>query len=80
MSKAAIEPVWYLPEIARRFGCTETVLRQSIFRMTNGMYPEVSKHLAVYRVCDIQLVGFLSPTLVSQILPVLFIPAVDYSS
>lgn len=28
VSKAAIEPVWYLPEIARRFGCTETVLRQ----------------------------------------------------
>jgi hypothetical protein len=42
VSKAAIEPVWYLPEIARRFGCTETTLRQSIFRMTNGMYPEVS--------------------------------------
>jgi GTP cyclohydrolase II len=41
VSKAAIEPVWYLPEIARRFGCTETVLRQSIFRMTNGMYPEL---------------------------------------
>lgn len=40
--KAAIEPVWYLPEIARRFGCTENVLRQSIFQMTNGMYPEVS--------------------------------------
>ena len=41
VSKAAIEPVWYLPEISRRFGCTETVLRQSIFRMTNGMYPEL---------------------------------------
>ena len=75
VSKAAIEPVWYLPEIARRFGCTETMLRQvrialllhcyflfvqyclahhnytyhlllfsynqSIFRMTNGMYPEL---------------------------------------
>jgi GTP cyclohydrolase II len=40
-SKAAIEPVWYLPEVARRFGCTEAVLRQSIFRMTNGMYPEL---------------------------------------
>jgi len=40
-SKAAIEPVWYLPEIARRFGCTEAVLRQSVFRMTNGMYPEL---------------------------------------
>ena len=41
VAKAAIEPVWYLPEIARRFGCTEAVLRQSIFRMTNGMYPEL---------------------------------------
>ena len=41
VSKVAIEPVWYLPEIARRFGCTESVLRQSIFRMTNGMYPEL---------------------------------------
>lgn len=39
--KAAIEPVWYLPEIARRFACTEAYLRQSIFRMTNGMYPEL---------------------------------------
>ena len=41
VTKAAIEPVWYLPEIARRFGCTESHLRQSIFRMTNGMYPEL---------------------------------------
>lgn len=39
--KAAIEPVWYLPEIARRFGTTEAKLRQAIFRMTNGMYPEL---------------------------------------
>ena len=28
-------------EIARRFGTTEAHLRQSIFRMTNGMYPEL---------------------------------------
>jgi len=41
VSKAAVEPVWYLPEVARRFGCKEGVLRQSIFRMTNGMYPEL---------------------------------------
>lgn len=39
--KAAIEPVWYLPEIARRFGCTESMLRGSIFQMTNGMFPEL---------------------------------------
>ena len=41
VSKAAIEPVWYLPEVARRFGCTESNLRQAIFHMTNGMYPEL---------------------------------------
>jgi len=41
VSKAAIEPVWYMPEIARRFKTTESNLRQSIFRMTNGMYPEL---------------------------------------
>ena len=41
LPECRIEPVWYLPEIARRFGCTETHLRQSIFRMTNGMYPEL---------------------------------------
>ena len=41
VSKAAIEPVWYLPEIARRFETTESNLRRSIFRMTNGMYPEL---------------------------------------
>lgn len=40
-SKAAIEQVWYLPEIARRFKCTEGVLRQSIYQMTNNMYPEL---------------------------------------
>jgi len=39
--KAAIEPVWYLPEIARRFHTTESKLRHAIFRMTNGMYPEL---------------------------------------
>jgi hypothetical protein len=44
--KAAIEPVWYLPEIARRFKTTESNLRQSIFRMTNGMYPELGTLLA----------------------------------
>jgi len=41
VAKAAIEPVWYLPEVARRFQTTEANLRQSIFRMTNGMYPEL---------------------------------------
>jgi len=48
VAKAAIEPVWYLPEISRRFGCTEAYLRQSLFRMTNGMYPEL------ITVCELQ--------------------------
>lgn len=41
VSKAACDSVWYLPEIARRFGTTEMTLRQSIYQMTNGMYPEL---------------------------------------
>jgi len=41
ITKAAIEPVWYLPEIARRFNCTETKLRESLFHHTNSMYPEL---------------------------------------
>jgi len=41
VSKAAIEPVWFLPEIARRFKCTEQHLRYCLFRETNGMYPEL---------------------------------------
>jgi len=36
-----IEPVWYLPGIAKRFGVEEAVLRQSLFQHTNGMYPEL---------------------------------------
>jgi len=41
VTKAAIEPVWYLPGIAERFGCTESVLRQALFKETNMMYPEI---------------------------------------
>jgi len=41
VSKAAVEPVWYLPEVARRFNCTEHHLRYCLFRETNGMYPEL---------------------------------------
>lgn len=39
--KAAVEPVWYLPEVARRFGCAEEILRRQLFHQTNGMYPEL---------------------------------------
>jgi GTP cyclohydrolase II len=39
--KVAIEPVWYLPGVARRFGCSETDLRRTIFENTGGMFPEL---------------------------------------
>ena len=41
VTKAAIEPVWYLPDVARRFGCSETDLRRVLFEETGGMYPEL---------------------------------------
>ena len=41
VTKAAIEPVWYLPGIAERFGCSEQTLRQALFKETNMMYPEL---------------------------------------
>jgi GTP cyclohydrolase II len=39
--KAAIDPVWYLPGVAARFGVTETLLRRTLFEQTAGMYPEL---------------------------------------
>lgn len=41
VQKVAVEPVWYLPGVAERFGITETELRQALFKDTNGMYPEL---------------------------------------
>jgi len=41
VTKAAVEPVWYLPGVAERFGVTEAELRELLFRETNGMYPEL---------------------------------------
>ncbi|KAF5374238.1 hypothetical protein D9758_004726 [Tetrapyrgos nigripes] len=41
VSKAAVEPVWYLPGVAERFGISETLLRRSLFEETGGMYPEL---------------------------------------
>ena len=41
VTKAAIEPVWWLPGVAKRFGCTEAVLRRCLFEETGGMYPEL---------------------------------------
>ncbi|HEX2733907.1 MAG TPA: GTP cyclohydrolase II [Polyangiaceae bacterium] len=39
--KAALEPVWYLPGVARRFGCLESDLRRTLFEHTAGMFPEL---------------------------------------
>jgi GTP cyclohydrolase II len=39
--KAALEPVWYLPGVARRFGCSEADLRRTLFEHTAGMFPEL---------------------------------------
>jgi GTP cyclohydrolase II len=41
VTKAAIEPVWFLPGLAERFGCSEQTLRQALFKETNMMYPEL---------------------------------------
>lgn len=41
VTKAAIEPVWYLPTVAERFGITESDLRRALFEHTGGMFPEL---------------------------------------
>ena len=41
VTKVAVEPVWYLPEVAKRFGCSESELRRVLFEETGGMYPEL---------------------------------------
>lgn len=41
VTKAAIEPVWFLPGVAARFGCSENELRRVLFEETGGMYPEL---------------------------------------
>ena len=39
--KIAIDPVWYLPGIAQRFGTAEGDLRRALFEQTAGMFPEL---------------------------------------
>ena len=41
VTKAAIEPVWWLPGIAERFGVKESELRRTLFEHTGGMYTEL---------------------------------------
>jgi len=41
VTKAAIDPVWYLPGIAERFGLSESALRHALFEHSGGMYTEL---------------------------------------
>ncbi|KAM5342755.1 hypothetical protein ACJ41O_013721 [Fusarium nematophilum] len=41
VTKFAVEPVWYLPGVAKRFGIDEATLRRSLFEHTGGSYPEL---------------------------------------
>ncbi|NEO26012.1 MAG: GTP cyclohydrolase II [Kamptonema sp. SIO4C4] len=41
VTKVAIDPVWYLPGIAKRIGVEEGTLRRTLFQQTGGMFPEL---------------------------------------
>jgi GTP cyclohydrolase II len=41
VTKVAIEPVWWLPGVAARFGVSESELRRALFEETGGMYTEL---------------------------------------
>ena len=41
VTKAAVEPVWYLPGIAQRFGVAESDLRRTLFEQTGGMFSDL---------------------------------------
>lgn len=41
VTKAAIDPVWYLPGIAKRLQVEEWELRRVLFQQTGGMFPEL---------------------------------------
>ncbi|KAF2423309.1 GTP cyclohydrolase II [Tothia fuscella] len=41
VTKFAVEPVWYLPGVAERFGIDEGTLRRALFEETGGSYPEL---------------------------------------
>jgi GTP cyclohydrolase II len=41
VTKIAVDPVWWLPGVAERFGVAEGALRRCLFEQTGGMYPEL---------------------------------------
>ncbi|KAF7724069.1 Uracil-regulated protein 1 [Apophysomyces ossiformis] len=70
VSKAAVEPVWYLPGVAARFGIEEGLLRRALFEDTGGMYPELITRpdLKVYLppIGGISIYIFGNPALISD--------------
>ena len=69
VTKAAIEPVWYLPGIAERLEVSETELRHCLFEHSGGMFTELVTRndlklflppiggLTIYCVGDLQAIG-----------------------
>lgn len=41
VTKVAVDPVWWLPGIAERFGTSESDLRRTLFEQTGGMFTEL---------------------------------------
>ena len=41
VTKAALDPVWYLPGIAERFGVAESALRRCLFEQSGSMFSEL---------------------------------------
>ena len=41
VTKIAVDPVWHLPGMAERLGCSTATLRRSLFTYTGGMFPEL---------------------------------------
>jgi len=41
VTKIAIEPVWWIEGVAKRFGVKDADLRRALFEETGGMYPEL---------------------------------------
>ena len=41
ITKVAMEPVWYLPGVAKRLGVEEGTFRRVLFQEMGGMYPEL---------------------------------------
>ena len=70
VTKVAVEPVWYLPGIAKRFAISETDLRRSLFEYCGGMFPELvtrpDLHVFLPPIggCTIYLVG--DPTAIAD--------------